>query len=159
MSGAELSFTVNGAATRLQVAPRLSLADVLREELGLTSVHVGCGHGVCGACTVLVDGVTMRACTHLALSLQGRTVETLEAVADRQDRRIAALQAAFLAHGGLQCGFCTPAVLLTAHELLGHTPRPSRAEIRMALSGNICRCTGYGPIVDAIEAAAQELAP
>lgn len=159
MTRVALACDVNGTRVLAEIDPRTTLSDFLRDALSLTSVHVGCGHGVCGACTVLVDGGTRRGCTTLAASVQGRKIETLEGLADADDAVTSALRRAFLAHGGLQCGYCTPGMLLAARELLLHVGRPDRAAIREALVGNICRCTGYGPIVDAIAAAAAELAP
>ncbi len=153
-----LACEVNGARITAEVEPRTTLADFLRDALAFTSVHIGCGHGVCGACTVLVDGRTRRGCTTLAASAHGRRVETLEGLSDASDPVIAGLQRTFLDHGGLQCGFCTPGILLAARELLARQPAPDRAEIREALAGNICRCTGYGPIVDAIAAYVAEQA-
>jgi carbon-monoxide dehydrogenase small subunit len=157
MTRVALACEVNGAAVSADVEPRAVLSDVLREQLFLTSVHVGCGHGVCGACTVLVDGLTRRSCTTLAVSASGRRIETLEGLVDAGDPVLEALGRAFLAHGGLQCGFCTPGMLLAARELLRDESEPDRAAIREALAGNICRCTGYGPIVDAVAEAAAEL--
>lgn len=158
MKRVALECKVNGARITAEVEPRATLADFLRDARALTSVHIGCGHGVCGACTVFVDGCTRRSCIMLAASAHGRRIETLEGLSDAQDPVITALQRAFLAHGGLQCGFCTPGILLTAKELLARQPAPGRAEIREALAGNICRCTGYGPIVDAIAAHVAEQA-
>jgi carbon-monoxide dehydrogenase small subunit len=157
MTRVALASTVNGAAVSAEVEPRTVLSDFLREKLFLTSVHVGCGHGVCGACTVVVDGLTRRSCTTLAVSAEGRRIETLEGLIDAGDPVLEALRRAFLVHGGLQCGFCTPAMLLAARELLQQAPDPDRATIREAVAGNICRCTGYGPIVDAVAAAAAAL--
>jgi carbon-monoxide dehydrogenase small subunit len=152
-----LECEVNGRPVSAEIDPRTTLSDFLRESLFLTSVHVGCGHGVCGACTVLVDGVTRRGCTTLAVSMQGRRIETLEGLADADDPVTSVLRRAFLARGGLQCGYCTPGMLLAARELLRNEARPDRPAIREALAGNICRCTGYGPIIDAVAAAAEEL--
>ena len=143
---------VNGTDVRAQVSVRLSLADWLRHELGLTATHVGCEHGVCGACTVLLDGRTVRSCLTLAVQADGSAVETLEgAVATG---RLDVLRQAFYETAALQCGFCTSGMLMAAAELLDANPHPTRAEIRAALSGNYCRCTGYEPIVDAVAAAA-----
>lgn len=158
MRPVQLDCEVNGRPVSVRVDPRTMLCDFLRETLSLTSVHVGCGHGVCGACTVVVDGDTRRSCTTLAAAATGRSIVTLEALAVSDDPVTAALRRAFLAHGGLQCGFCTPGMLLAARELLEREPNPDRAAVREALSGNICRCTGYGPIIDAVTAAAAELA-
>jgi len=151
-----ITLLVNGEAIRESVEPRRTLVDFLREELGLTGSHVGCEHGVCGACTVRLDGAVVRGCLVLAVQCDGRTVETIEGVAD--SGRIDDLQQAFAARNALQCGFCTPGMLLTAVELLDAGGVPSRAAIRDHLSGNYCRCTGYHAIVDAVEATARERA-
>jgi carbon-monoxide dehydrogenase small subunit len=149
---ARLRATVNGEAVDLEVAVRLNLVDFLRTRLGLTGSHVGCEHGACGACTVIVDGALVRGCLMLAVQADGCTVETVEG-AD-QSGRLAPLQASFHARNALQCGFCTPGVLLTAAALLDRHPAPDRETVREALSGNLCRCTGYQAIVDAVQAAA-----
>ena len=151
-----ITLLVNGEAIRESVEPRRTLVDFLREELGLTGSHVGCEHGVCGACTVRLDGAVVRGCLVLAVQCDGRTVETIEGVAD--SGRIDDLQQAFAARNALQCGFCTSGMLLTAVELLDAGGVPSRAAIRDHLSGNYCRCTGYHAIVDAVEATARERA-
>jgi carbon-monoxide dehydrogenase small subunit len=149
-----IALTVNGERIEAEVEPRQNLVDFLRDELQLTGSHVGCEHGVCGACTVRVDGAIVRGCLMLAVQCGGSTVESIEGVSDSGE--IADLQAAFCARNALQCGFCTPGVLLTAQELLRrHDGTPSRDQIREHLSGNYCRCTGYQAIVDAIEAVAQ----
>ena len=148
----EIALTVNGAAVRRRVEARRSLVDFIREDLELTGSHVGCEQGVCGACTVRVDGALARGCLTLAVQCDGSAVETIEGVAASGE--IADLQAAFAVANALQCGFCTPAMLLTAHELLRGNPAPSGAEIRRGLSGNYCRCTGYHAIVEAILATA-----
>ena len=150
----EITLTVNSEEVRERVEARKSLVDFLREDLALTGSHVGCEHGVCGACTVRVDGVIVRGCLMLAAQCDGCRVETIEGVSDAGE--IADLQAAFEARNALQCGFCTPGMLLTAHDLLENKPAPDRARIRVHLSGNYCRCTGYQAIVDAVEAVAQE---
>ena len=150
---ATISATVNGEAVQAEVAVRLGLADFLRTALGLTGTHLGCEHGVCGACTVLVDGLLVRGCLMLAVQIDGCRVETIEGAHD--SGRLADLQACFHQRNALQCGFCTPGMLLTAAALLEQEPAPSRARIRDALSGNLCRCTGYQAIVDAVQAAAQ----
>jgi carbon-monoxide dehydrogenase small subunit len=149
----EISLTVNGEAVTERVDARRTLVDFLREELVLTGSHVGCEHGVCGACTVRVNGQIVRGCLMLAAQCDGAAVETIEGVSDSGE--IADLQQAFERRNALQCGFCTPAMLLTAQELLRRTETPSREEIREYISGNYCRCTGYHAIVDAIEAVAQ----
>jgi len=154
MSGTvNIRLTVNGEAVAESVEPRLTLVDFLRETLGLTGSHVGCEHGVCGACTVRLDGVIVRGCLTLAAQCDGATVETIEGVSDAGG--IADLQDAFRKRNALQCGFCTPAMLLTAQDLLAQGGVPSRDTIREHISGNYCRCTGYQAIVDAIESVAQ----
>jgi carbon-monoxide dehydrogenase small subunit len=149
----EIKLTVNGELVADTVEARKSLVDFLREDLLLTGSHVGCEHGFCGACTVRVDGVIVRGCLTLAVQCDGAKVETIEGVSDAGE--IADLQAAFEKRNALQCGFCTPGMLLTAQELLGNGKVPSRKQIREHLSGNYCRCTGYQAIVDAVEAVAQ----
>lgn len=144
---------VNGRTIRAEVPARLSLVEWLRDELGLTGSHVGCEHGVCGACTIVVDGSCLRGCLMFAAQADGCDVETIEgAVASG---RLAALQEAFYRHAALQCGFCTSGMLLTAAELLARERNPGRQRIREELSGNYCRCTGYQSIVDAVEVAAR----
>lgn len=150
----EITVTVNGTATTRHVPARRSLVDFLRYDLELTGSHVGCEHGVCGACTVRVDGVIVRGCLMLAVQADGSRVETIEGLSDSGE--LAALQNAFHERNALQCGFCTPGILLTARELLQKSAQPSREEIRAYLSGNYCRCTGYHAIVDAIETASRE---
>jgi len=150
-----ITLTVNGDAVMREVPVRLTLADFLRHELELTGTHLGCEHGVCGACTVLVDGRTARACLMLAVQADGASVQTIEGMA--QDGALTPLQQAFIDHHGLQCGFCTPGVLATLTELLAAHPDPSEEEVRDWLSGNLCRCTGYQGIVDAALAAAKAL--
>jgi carbon-monoxide dehydrogenase small subunit len=146
---------VNGLEVERTVPARRSLADWLREDLGLTGTHVGCEHGVCGACTVLVDGRTVRSCLLLAAQLDGTEVTTVEGLTPADG--LSALQAAFRECHALQCGFCTPGMLATAHELLAENPAPTRAEIRAAIAGNLCMCTGYVNIVRAIELAARRM--
>jgi len=148
-----IALTVNGELVEAQVLPRLNLADFLRDQLALTGTHVGCEHGVCGACTVRLDGDIVRACLVLAVQADGAAVETIEGLSDSGE--IEDLQAAFRDRNALQCGYCTPAMLITAQDLLLHQPRPDRATIREHLSGNYCRCTGYHAIVDAVESAAR----
>ena len=148
----DVTITVNGEAVTRRVEARQHLVDFLREELQLTGSHVGCEHGVCGACTVRVEGQIVRGCLMLAVQADGLRVDTIEGLAERGE--IADLQAAFLERNALQCGYCTPGMLLTAAELLATRPHPTRAEIRAYLSGNYCRCTGYQAIVDAIAAVA-----
>src|SRR5215216_1670820 len=149
----EISLTVNGETMRESVEPRKTLVDFLREDLGLTGSHVGCEHGVCGACTLRLDGVIARGCLTLAVQCEGARVETIEGISDSGE--IADLQDAFQRRNALQCGFCTPAMLLTAQELLRANGVPDRETIREHLSGNYCRCTGYQAIIDAVESVAQ----
>lgn len=151
----EISVTVNGEGVTARVEPRKSLVDFLREDIGLTGSHVGCEQGVCGACTIRLNGAIVRGCLTLAVQADGAEVWTIEGVSDSGE--IAALQKAFLARNALQCGFCTPAMLLTAAALLKENPAPTRPEIREYLSGNFCRCTGYQAIVDAVESAASDM--
>jgi aerobic carbon-monoxide dehydrogenase small subunit len=148
-----ITLTVNGEDVRETVEVRTTLVDFLRDRLGLTGSHVGCEQGVCGACTVRLDGVTVRGCLTLAVQCAGSRVETIEGVSDSGE--IVDLQEAFVRRNALQCGFCTPGMLLSAHELLAGGGMPSREEIRAHLSGNYCRCTGYQAIVDAVEAVAR----
>ena len=145
----EIELTVNGRLVRETVEPRLLLTDFLRHGLGLTGTHVGCEHGVCGACTVLLDGMSVRGCCVLAVQADGGRVETVESLAGRGP--LTALQQSFRSHHALQCGFCTPGILMAATELLSRGT-PTRGEIVDMLSGHLCRCTGYTPLVDAIEA-------
>ena len=147
-----ISVTVNGRLYERSVPVRMTLADFLREELGLTGTHLGCEHGVCGACTVLLDGDAVRSCLLLAPQADGHAVTTVEALAG--DDALHPLQQAFVDNYALQCGFCTPGFLMTAYAFLKETPDPSEEQIESAISGNICRCTGYIPIVKAIRAAA-----
>ena len=149
----DITLTVNGETVAETVDARKTLVDFLRDDLVLTGSHVGCEHGVCGACTVRVDGVVVRGCLMLAAQCDGANVETIEGVSDAGE--IADLQKAFEQRNALQCGFCTPGMLLTAQELLAAGGVPSREKIREHISGNYCRCTGYHAIVDAIEAVAQ----
>jgi len=144
-----ISLTVNGERVEAHVLPRLNLADFLREHLKLTGTHVGCEHGVCGACTVRVGGEIVRSCLMLAAQVNGATVETIEGLSDSGE--IADLQAAFRDRNALQCGFCTPGMLMAAQDLLQHNRRPAREQIREHLAGNYCRCTGYQAIIDAVE--------
>jgi carbon-monoxide dehydrogenase small subunit len=148
-----ISLDVNGERVDASVLPRLNLADFLREHLKLTGTHVGCEHGVCGACTVRVDGEIVRACLMLAVQSDGASVETIEGLSDSGE--IADLQAAFRDRNALQCGFCTPAMLMAAQDLLKQIATPDREQIREHLSGNYCRCTGYQAIVDAVESTAR----
>ena len=147
-----VELTVNGRRYHAAVEPRRTLADCLREDLGLTGTNLGCEHGVCGSCTVEVDGETVRSCLMFAVQADGATITTVEGLADGED--LSPLQNAFWEHQGLQCGFCTPGMLMTARELLERNPSPDEQEIRDALSGNLCRCTGYQHIVDAVQSVA-----
>jgi carbon-monoxide dehydrogenase small subunit len=149
----DITLTVNGEAVSERVDARKSLVDFLRDDLFMTGSHVGCEHGVCGACTVRVNGEIVRGCLMLAAQCDGAQVETIEGVSDTGE--VADLQLAFEQRNALQCGFCTPAMILTAQELLQQGGVPSRDTIRAHLSGNYCRCTGYHAIVDAVEAVAQ----
>ena len=150
----EITVTVNGRKYTRQVTARESLADFLRHQLGLTGTHVGCEHGVCGACVVRFEGKIARSCLTLAVQADGHSLETIEGVSESGE--IADIQEAFYKRNALQCGFCTSGILLTASELLSQTSMPDREEIRDYLSGNICRCTGYQAIVDAVEQVAKE---
>jgi len=152
----DISLRVNGEDISAHVEARQTLVDFLREELALTGTHIGCEHGVCGACTVRLDGEVVRGCLLLAVQCDGATVETIEGLSD--SGVIADLQAAFQRRNALQCGFCTPGMLIGAQELLARGNVPSRDTIREHLSGNYCRCTGYQAIVDAIEQVARERA-
>ena len=147
----DVSMRVNGSAVTRRVEARMNLVDFLREELGLTGSHVGCEHGVCGACTVRVDGRIVRGCLTVAAQADGADVWTIEGLSDTGEIR--ALKDAFVERNALQCGYCTPGMLLTAAELLERRPDADRAEIRRFISGNYCRCTGYEAIVDAVEMA------
>ena len=144
-----ISLTVNGERVEAHVLPRTNLADFLREHLKLTGTHVGCEHGVCGACTVRLGGEIVRSCLMLAVQVNGARVETIEGLSDSGE--IADLQAAFRDRNALQCGFCTPGMLMAAQDLLLHNRKPAREEIREHLAGNYCRCTGYQAIIDAVE--------
>ncbi len=143
-----VTLTVNGKEFKAQAQPRMLLSDFLRHELQLKGTHVGCEHGVCGACTVMIDGLAVRSCTQYALQADGREIETVEGLS--MDGTLNALQAAFRRHHALQCGFCTPGILMSATHFLRETPAPSEREVREMLSGHICRCTGYEGIVRAI---------
>ena len=143
-----IKLTINGAPTELEVPARMTLADALREKLRLTGTHLACEHGVCGACTVIVDGLAVRSCLMLAVQTDGVEIVTVEGLA--QNGALSALQAAFRKHHAVQCGFCTPGILTTMHALLSTEPEANEERIREVLSGNICRCTGYIPIVHAV---------
>lgn len=148
-----ISLIVNGERISAQVSPRLNLADFLRDHLGLTGTHVGCEHGVCGACTVRVNGDIIRGCLLLAIQADGASVQTIEGLSDSGE--ISDLQEAFRQRNALQCGYCTPGMLMTAQDILIQEPHADREQIREHLSGNYCRCTGYHAIVDAVQATAR----
>jgi carbon-monoxide dehydrogenase small subunit len=153
----KIQVTVNGAAVERFVSPGMVLVEFLREELGLTGTHVGCNNGICGSCTVLVDGEALRACLLLAVQADGQTVTTIEGLATRAadgTRQLDPVQTSFVEHGAAQCGFCIPGMIVTARWLLNHQPHASVEEITAALEGNLCRCTGYVKIVEAIGAVA-----
>ena len=145
-----VSVTINGSRYEREVEARLLLSDFIRHELGLTGTHVGCEHGVCGACTVLLNGQAVRACLMFAVQANGRQIRTVESLSGNPDQ-LHPLQAAFREKHGLQCGFCTPGILMTLIPFLEENPHPSEQEIRTVLSGNLCRCTGYQHIVDAVK--------
>jgi aerobic-type carbon monoxide dehydrogenase small subunit (CoxS/CutS family) len=145
---AEISVTVNGHTHKKSVEPRLLLSDFLRHIIGLTGTHVGCEHGICGSCTVLVDGRAVRSCLTLAIQVDGRDVSTVESLASTDG--LHPLQKSFKENFALQCGFCTPGILMAAFDFVGLHPNPSRQEIAEMLSGHLCRCTGYAPIIEAI---------
>jgi len=152
----QVRFTVNGVAQRVEVEPRLTLADMLRDECGLTGTHLGCEHGVCGACTVLMDGLPVRACLVFGVQAEGCDIRTVEGLAGA-DGTLNALQRAFQAHHGLQCGFCTPGFLMLATWLLDQPDGVDEARLRDVLASNLCRCTGYQNILAAVRAAAREM--
>jgi carbon-monoxide dehydrogenase small subunit len=143
-----VNFEVNGKTVEVEVEPRLTSADCLRHQLRLTGTHIGCEHGVCGACTVIVDGAAVRSCLMLAVQAEGAKVTTVEGLSD--DAALTPLQKSFRKHHALQCGFCTPGMITTAHALLSEEPDCDAARVREVLSGNLCRCTGYIPIVEAV---------
>ena len=148
-----IELTINGRPVKAQVEARLSLVDFLRHHLRLTGTHVGCSHGVCGACTIIVDGRTARSCIMFAVQANGRSLLTVEGL--EQEGKLSPLQEEFRRHHALQCGYCTPGMLMSATALLSETPQPDEAQIRLALSGNLCRCTGYVNIIRAVKAAAE----
>lgn len=149
-----IQLTVNGEDHDVVVTPNQTLVDVLREDLELTGTKVGCDEGACGTCTVLIDGKPVRSCLTLAVEAQGRSIETIEGLA--VDGELHPVQKAFIEHGAIQCGFCTPAMILTSKAFLEQNPHPTEEEVRRAISGVVCRCTGYAKIVEAIMAAAGE---
>lgn len=156
MSESEITMDVNGSTVRGRVEPRKTLADFLREDLGLTGTHLGCEHGVCGACTIMLDGQSVRACLLFAVQADGHAVRTVEGLAG-PGGELHPLQEAFSEHHGLQCGFCTAGFLISAAEFLDENPHPDEREIREAMSGNLCRCTGYANIVRSVIAAAERM--
>ncbi|MFT9497640.1 (2Fe-2S)-binding protein [Anaerosolibacter sp.] len=149
----ELSITVNDIAYKLDVNPRMRLLDVLRENLGLTGAKEGCGEGECGACTIIMDGLAINSCMVLAHQARGKKIITVEALA--QDGELDRLQEAFINNGAVQCGYCTPGMLMSCKALLMNNPNPTDEEIRIAIEGNLCRCTGYIKIVQAVKEAIQ----
>lgn len=151
----EITFLLNNKPTHVDVAPDRRVVDLLREDLGLTGTKEACGAGECGACTVLVDGETRLSCLMLAAQLEGRSITTIEGLAEGEE--LHPVQEAFIEQGAVQCGFCSPGMVLSAVDLLGVNSTPSRPEIREGLSGNLCRCTGYQKIVDAVEKAAKKM--
>lgn len=155
MKAHQIRVRINGEAVDAVVEPRLSLADFLRQDLGLTGTHVGCEHGVCGICNVLVDGRSVRSCLMLAVQVDGRSVETVESLAEGE--KLHPIQEAFMEEHGLQCGFCTPGFMMSIKELLDRNPRPSDDEIMDVLGGSLCRCTGYRTILAAVHNAAAKL--
>ena len=156
MTRREIKLSANGSARRAEAEPRMTLLDFLRDGLGLSGTHMGCEHGVCGACTVIFDGEPVRSCLLLAVQADGHDIQTVEGLCE-DDGEPSVLQDAFRDAHGLQCGYCTPGMLMSAHALLQRTPDPSDEDIREAVGGNICRCTGYTQIVDAIRLAAERL--
>jgi len=152
----EITFVLNGRETTVDVAPGDLLADVLRDKLGLIGIKVGCGEGECGACTVLIDGVATLSCIYPAVKAAGRAVLTIEGLSP--DRQLHVIQQAFVDCFASQCGYCTPGMIMSAKALLDQNPNPTREEIKAGISGNLCRCTGYYQIIDAIELAARRLA-
>jgi carbon-monoxide dehydrogenase small subunit len=158
MTKRQLRVTINGREYTREVEPRKTLVDFIREDLGLTGTHVGCEHGVCGACTIVFDGEPVRSCIIFAVQADGKKLETVEGMAISRDE-LHPIQQAFHDSHALQCGFCTPGFLMTITALLRHNPRPSAREVREWISGNLCRCTGYQNIVAAVELAAKTLSP
>ncbi|OPY77301.1 MAG: Nicotinate dehydrogenase small FeS subunit [Syntrophorhabdus sp. PtaU1.Bin153] len=150
-----LTFVLNGKITTIETPPDRRVIDLLREDFGLTAAKEGCGTGECGACTILVDGESRLSCLMLAAQLEGRSVTTVEGL-EEGTNRVGRIQAAFIRHGAVQCGFCTPGMVLAVSDLLDREPKPDRERIREGISGNLCRCTGYQKIVDAVEAVISE---
>jgi aerobic-type carbon monoxide dehydrogenase small subunit (CoxS/CutS family) len=154
MTARNVSFTLNGKPARLTVEPRQTLADAVRQHLGLTGTHLGCEHGVCGACTVLLDGEAIRGCLMLAVQAEGLSITTIEGASPPEG--LSVIQDAMQRHHALQCGFCSPGMVLALESLFAHTPCPGEDEIREAISGNLCRCTGYQPIIAAALSVAEK---
>ncbi len=150
----EISVTVNGVSYQREVEVRMTLADFLRHELGLGGTHVGCEHGICGACNILIDGKAMRSCLQLAVQVDGAQITTVEGLRNLETGELHPVQQAFIEEHGLQCGFCTPGFMMSTLELLGENPNPSDEEIKHAIGGNLCRCTGYENILRSIRLAA-----
>ncbi len=150
-----IELTVNGAPRSVEISPSMRLLDLLRNVFGLTSVKEGCSEGECGACTVLLDGKAATSCTVLAVQARGKSVVTIEGLSS--DGALHPIQQAFIDHDAIQCGFCTPGMIMSAYALLKYNPSPTREEIRRGIEGNLCRCTGYLPIIDAIEDAARRM--
>jgi len=151
----KISFKINGETMSMDVQPHWTLLRLIREELGLTGTKEGCGEGECGSCTILLNGKPINSCLVLAIDVDGKSVTTIEGLADGED--LHPLQTAFVGKGAIQCGFCTPGMILAAKGLLDRQPSPSEEEIRLEMSGNLCRCTGYAKIIEAIQTAAQQL--
>ncbi len=149
----KIHLTVNGTAYDREIEPRTLLSDFIRHHLDLTGTHVGCEHGICGSCTILMDGLPVRSCLTFALQAEGKAIETIESLDTNGE--LSPLQNAFWENQGLQCGFCTPGILMSMKAFLEDNPKPTRDEIREGLSGNLCRCTGYHDIVDSVVAAAE----
>jgi len=151
-----VTMNINGEDMQLRVAPNDVLVEVLRKEANLTGTKKGCGQGDCGACTVIIDNKAVLSCLTLAMSVVGREITTIEGIADRKTGEMNAIQKSFLNHGAVQCGYCTPGMIMSSYNLLKNKPNPTRQEIRRALSGNLCRCTGYILILEAVQACAAE---
>lgn len=151
-----ITLNINGEDMDLRIAPNDVLVDVLRKEARLTGTKKGCGQGDCGACTIIVDGKAVLSCLSLAIAQQGKEITTIEGIADRKTGEMNPIQKSFLNHGAVQCGYCTPGMIMSSYALLATNPNPTRQEVRRALSGNLCRCTGYILILEAVQACAAE---